>query len=125
MNRRELVRLFVLDWIRDNWENVDQLILAKVAEMGAECGLTIDRSEVVNALAGLVGDGLATAYRFAGEESVDIEGMPPLDTVEEDFVTYFRATEKGMELHLSDQPGWPFDESGDLRPGWRLEGAQP
>jgi len=123
VTRSELVRLFVLDWICDNYENVDQLILRRVAEMGAECTLTIDRLEVVEALAGLVEDGFAKAYLFSSEESMEIEGMPSIDIVEEDFITYFRVTEKGMELHLSDKPDWPFDHNGNLRPDWHLGGG--
>ena len=120
MTRRELVRLFVLNWICDNYENVDQLILEKVASMGARTGITISRPEIVDALTRLVNEGLAKAYLFASDASGEIEGMPRLDTIEEDFVTYFRATEKGMELQLSPKPKWPFDEDGNLKPGWRL-----
>jgi len=49
--------------------------------------------------------------------------MPPIDVVEEFFKTYFFITEKGMELHLSDGTWYPFDDNGNLRPGWRLDGA--
>ena len=50
---------------------------------------------------------------FSGE----LRSMPPLDQVEENFKTYFYITEKGKELHLSDDAWWPFDDDGELRPG--------
>jgi hypothetical protein len=61
MNRKELVRCLVLNAISDDYENVDQVILRDVAEHGAKCGLSIERCEIVEALAGLIEDGLATA----------------------------------------------------------------
>jgi hypothetical protein len=57
MDRYELVRRLVLNSIFDDYENVDQVILRGVAEDGAKCGLTIERSEIVNALSGLIMDG--------------------------------------------------------------------
>lgn len=106
MVRSEVVRRLVLNSISDDFENVDQVILRDVAEDCAKCGLTIDRSEVVEALAGLIGDGLAKAYRLSATSddpfSGELNGMPPMDAVEEDFKTYFYITRKGMELHLSE-----------------------
>jgi hypothetical protein len=58
MNRSEFVRRLVLDAISDDYENVDQVILRDVAECGATCGLTIQRPEIVDALAGLIENGL-------------------------------------------------------------------
>jgi hypothetical protein len=57
MDRYELVRGLVLNSIFDDYENADQVILRDVAEDGAKCGLTIERSEIVNALSGLIMDG--------------------------------------------------------------------
>ena len=39
--------------------------------------------------------------------------MPSLDVIEENFTTYFYITKKGMDLHLSDDTWWPFDEQGE------------
>jgi hypothetical protein len=127
MNRTELVRLLILDTICDDFENVDQVILHEVAEVGHKCGLTIERPEIVQALRGLVDDGLAKAYDltrltrrdpFSGE----LPAMPPLDVAEEYFRTYFYITEKGKELH-ADDAWWPFEADGDklrLRCDWKL-----
>jgi hypothetical protein len=125
MNRREMVRRLVLDTICDDYENVDQVILREVAEWGTRCGLTIGRSEVVDALAGLIADGLAKAYELSALKpfSKELPGMPPLDGVEEDFRTYFLATEKGMDLQLSDGAWWPFDDEDNLRADWHLDSA--
>jgi hypothetical protein len=126
MDRRELVRLLVLNEICDDLENVDQIILPHVAEQTAKCGLTIERSEIVEALGGLVRDGLAKVYILSPWEpfSTELANMPPLDVVEENFETYFYVTKKGIDLHLSDDTWWPFDDEGNLRPDWHLDGAQ-
>ena len=91
----------VLENICDDYENVDQIILPSVARDGARCGLTIERSEVVDALAKLIAQGLAKAYLLSSREpfSVELAGMPPVDVVEEDFRTYFLATRKGIDFN--------------------------
>ena len=123
MNRSELVRRLVLRSISDDYENVDQVILRQVAEGGAKCGLTIDRPEIVNALTGLIEDGLAKAYVLSCWEpcSTELQGMPVIDVVEENFKTYFYITKKGIDLYLSGDASWPLDDEGNLRPNWRLD----
>jgi hypothetical protein len=114
MHRIELIRRMVLNAIGDDYENVDQVILRDVAGDGAKLGLTIARSEIVDALAELIADGLAKAYLLSSREpySTELQGMPSLDVVEENFTTYFYITKKGMDLHLSDDTWWPFDDEG-------------
>lgn len=108
--------------ICDDFENVDQRILPGVAGDCGKLGLSVERSEVVIALAGLVEDGFAKAYDlhdlpgrdpFSGE----LRCMPALDQVEEHFRTYFYRTKEGMDFHLSDDTWWPFDDDGGRRPG--------
>jgi hypothetical protein len=119
LSRNEFVRRLVLNSICDDYENVDQVILRDVAGDAAKCGLTVDRKEVVEALAALIEDGLAKAYilspypndPLAGE----LPGMPKMDVVEEFFKTYFYRTKKGLDLQLSDHTWWPFDDEGRLR----------
>ena len=98
MNRSELVRWLVLNEISDDYENVDQTILRHVNEAGAEYGLIIERSEVVDSLAKLIVDGLAKAYLLSSTEphSTEIRGVPSLDVIEENFQTYFYITKEGM-----------------------------
>ena len=47
----EIVRRLVLNTICDDYENVDQTILRDVSVDGGRFGFTIERSEVVDALA--------------------------------------------------------------------------
>ena len=122
VTRRELVRRLVLNSICDFGENVDQCILPELIADGAKCGLTIDRPEVVGTLEGLVEDGLAKASLLSPwEPEAEIQGMPPMDQIEEFFKTYFFITEKGMELHLSNNTWYPFDDDGNLRADWHLD----
>ncbi len=122
MTRAEFVQRIVLESICDDFENVDQVILAEVAEVGGKCGLTVQRSEVVEALRALIEAGFAKAYDISSARadplSAEIEGMPPLDMPEEDFRTYFYVTPRGMGFHESSTALWPLDDEGMLRSGW-------
>jgi hypothetical protein len=126
MKRSELIRR-ILNEICDDYENVDQIILPHVEKNGGKLGFAVERSEIVRALAELVADGLASAYLLSGTEpcSIELQGMPPLDVVEENFETYFYITRKGMDFHLSDDTWWPFDEEGELRPNWDIGDFPP
>ena len=113
MNRSDLVRRLVLRTIADDYENVDQVILRQVAEGGAAVGLTIERCDIVEALGGLIRDGLAKAYLLSSTNpSTELQGMPPLDIIEMDFQTYFYITKKGIDL-LSGDTWWPFNGEGE------------
>jgi hypothetical protein len=120
--RRPLGPVFILNTISEDFENVDQVILGHAAEQAAKCGLTIQRSDVVEALRGLVDAGLAKPYDLSASSRDPFAGelpeMSPLDVVEEDFRTYFYVTKKGMEFHEAGCAWWPFDGEGELRPDW-------
>jgi hypothetical protein len=121
MTRNEFVRWLVLNEITDDFENVDQVILRNVSQTGSKCGLTIERSEVVAALASLVQDGLAKAYRLPSQEP--LQGMPICDEIEEYFKTYFYVTKEGMAVHLADDSWWPLDEDQKLKKDWSLNSS--
>jgi len=125
VTRREYVRMEVLNSICDGCENVDQEILSMVNMDADKTGITIRRAEVVEAMTGLVESGLAKAWHLSQwpGESVELDGMPPMDEIEEFFKTYFFITEKGMQVHLSDDSWLPVDDDGNLRPGWHLDDA--
>jgi hypothetical protein len=113
MNRSELVRRLVLSRICDDYENVDQVILGEVAEDGAKCGLTIERSEIVDALTGLIEDGLAKAYLLSSTApALELQGMPAIDDVEVDFKTYFYVTKKGWISNSPMTDGGPLTMTG-------------
>jgi hypothetical protein len=93
----------VLDAICDDYESVDQVILPHVAKLCGEFGISVERSEVVAALAGLVEDELARAYLLSSSEPAkELQSMPSLDVIEENFQSYFYITKRGMDVHLSD-----------------------
>ncbi|MDX2178805.1 MAG: hypothetical protein SFV18_04370 [Bryobacteraceae bacterium] len=119
MERRDLIRRLVLNSISDDFENVDQCILHDVARNGSKFELTIERSDIADALKELIDDGLAKAYLLSGDMGPDpcageLPGMPPLDVVEKDFQTYFYITKKGMDVHLADTSWWPFHDEGEV-----------
>ncbi|MEO8050937.1 MAG: hypothetical protein ABI833_11020 [Acidobacteriota bacterium] len=104
---------------------MDQIILPQVAEDCTKLGFSIERSEIVNALGELVVGGLAKAYLLSGYSrdpfSGELEGMPPVGVVEENFKTYSYVTKKGLDFHRSDETWWPFDEEDKVLPNWRLD----
>jgi hypothetical protein len=123
MTRSEFIRRLVLNATYDDFENVDQVILPPVAEVGAKCGQPIHRSDVVEALCALVGLGLVKAYKLSATDSDpfsgEIQGMPPIAVPEEDFATYFYPTKQGMDFHLGDSTWWPLNDDDELRPDWK------
>ena len=79
-----------------------------MARDGAKLGLVIERSDIVSALAVLIKDGLAKAYLLSPfHPPEELQSMPLLEVIEENFETYFYITKKGIEVHLSDDSWWP------------------
>ena len=115
MDRRELIRNLTLNQITDLYENIDQCILCDVKELAAKLGFAVGRSEVVEALRGLIRDGLAKASRFSSfpPHEIKLDGMPDVDAVEVNFSTYFHVTPKGREFRQSEDFPWPFDDDGN------------
>jgi hypothetical protein len=113
--QHELVRWLVLNEISDDYENIDQILLPHLAEIGAEYGLTIERGEIVQALRWLIAEGMAKAYLLSGWEpyKTEIAGEPPFDVIEENFATYFYITEKGMDAKIEMDARYdPADQLG-------------
>src|SRR5581483_6639561 len=123
VTRREYVGWEVLNAICDSGENVDQRILDAVNRDAGKTGIRINRAEIVEALAELVQRGLATPAHLScwPGQSVELSSMPPMDEIETCFKTYFFITEEGMKVHLSNDSWLPLDDSGRLRPEWRLD----
>ncbi len=71
--------------------------------------MTIDRGEVVEALASLIENGFAKAYNLRRDsDCCELDGMPDVSEIEECFETYFLVTDKGKEFHRSNDSWWPF-----------------
>src|SRR5260370_26725081 len=51
MDRSDFIRRLVLTESSDDYENVDQIILPNVGRTAAKCGLTVERSDIISALA--------------------------------------------------------------------------
>jgi hypothetical protein len=116
MEREDLIRRLVLDSICDDYENIDQVILAAVARDGAKCGFDVRRADIVGALRSLVAEGYARAYNLPTSMEA-IPAMPDVDVPEEYFSTYFLASAEGLKFHESDLTWWPFDPDGQPEPG--------
>jgi hypothetical protein len=121
-SRRELVRMFVLDSICDDYEHLDISISPDIERLATRCGLMISRSEIIQGLSDLIDFGWAKAYRFSGPNSrppEEVAGMPSLNEMEDPMGAWFYVTDAGMKVELAPWEGWPFDEDNNLRKGWR------
>ena len=87
----------VLNAMCDDFENVDQIILPKVARDCTKLGLSVDRSEIVKSLSELVSDGLAKAYLLSGQirSLENFRACRRSMSWRRDFKTYFYITKKG------------------------------
>src|SRR5258706_5382687 len=115
VRRRDLVRTVVLDQISDDWECLHQIRI-QVDLFSSGCGLIIEAHEILDALGDLISGGLAKAEGIDGMPSIEEIGSPDEAGIND---VYFRVTEKGMQLQLSDYPDWPFDDRNVLRPDWK------
>ena len=115
-NPVELIRVFVLNEIMDDYEEVEH-ITKNVTKLGEECGVVVQEQEIVRALISLTENGFAKAYRMArkpGARAEEIEGVPSPENIQNPDPYsrfYFWATERGKEEHrrLRSLDTWPFD----------------
>ncbi|HYL95883.1 MAG TPA: hypothetical protein VET69_08770 [Terriglobales bacterium] len=113
MKQSDTIEMFALNAIADDYENFD-IVLRRVAELGAQCDMTVGRSEVLQALMSLIEAGLAKAYVLSGNAFEEFHGMPP-DFALKGWDYAFWITEKGRQVAL----GHPVrDEEGSLRKDW-------
>jgi hypothetical protein len=120
MNQQELLRLLVLVEIADDYEEANH-VYDNVAKRAAACGIAANRQSVYLLLLELVEQGLARSYVIRQDPIVEFDGVPKLDQIEG--YCFFR-TDKGLEIFLAAREAgpWPFDDEGDLVPGWRSFG---
>jgi hypothetical protein len=121
MHRSQLVRMFVLDAIADDYENFEQ-ITKHVTSLSSLYGMPIASSEILQALSDLIGADLAKAYRLSNEVE-EISGMPPPSEIGSHNLTtandiYFWVTKKGADLQLLHCADWPFNDDNVLRSDW-------
>jgi hypothetical protein len=117
--RNELIQMLTLNSMADDYESFDHLCEWAV-KSGAQCGLTIERSEVLNALLNLIETRLAQAYRFSRPTNsfIEIQGTPPLEEISNPWYRYFWITRNGVEVLSAKDEGWPFDDECELRKDW-------
>src|SRR5208283_3293115 len=90
-----------------------------VSKDAADCGMPVERSDILRALTEGIESGLAQAYRLA-VDAEPLQEMPSLEEMETPHTIDYYLTPKGMELHLAYNDLWPFVEQGILKDGWTL-----
>jgi hypothetical protein len=115
MDRNDTVRMFILDVIADDYENLEK-IRREVTALGARSGLTIHSSEIVRVLMEIIRTGLVRAYRLSPTQPTrEVEGVPPQEEAED---LYYWLTDEGKKIQTSNYKNWPFDHAGNPRPDW-------
>jgi hypothetical protein len=119
-NRSDLVRMLVLNEICDDYENLTISIMPPVVERGRQCGVKVEKSDLVRALNELIESGLAKAYwlRGDGRPVEEFETMPTLSQMEDPYGAWFLVTEEGLKIHRTNGDFWPFHEDDELRQDW-------
>jgi DNA-binding PadR family transcriptional regulator len=113
MKRYEFVRLAVLMSIADDYE--EPLHILECVSYDSElCGFAVAAEETQRALTDLTESGLAKAYKLSPPQE-ELDGVPPFDGSRE---YYFLITEEGLRTLEVWRKEWPFDDEGELIPGW-------
>ena len=113
--RKELVGMFVLDAVADDYENFEK-IASTVEDFARRCGLPIALPELLEAVEDLVRSGLVKAYRLSPTKPVEeVSGVPQRSEIHS---CYFWVTEAGAAVQAAEYDGWPFDEHGELKSDW-------
>ena len=103
MSREELLRLFVLDSMADDYEAVPE-IMRGVGALAAECGIEISRDEVVTSLRALIEAGLVRAWSVGHRNQLREEAFVP--PVAEADRYYYLPTEAGRDIHTEFAALW-------------------
>lgn len=115
--RDEVVNLFVLDIVADDYEDV-RLIATQAEELGRRCGMQVSTAEILNALRQLVKAGFVKAYRLSPvKPPEEVPSLPPSMRWDD---LHFWITDSGRQIQLPDQASWPFGPDGAVRDDWRL-----
>ena len=109
--------MLTLNVISDDYENLVISIAPPVVRDGAKCGLTVEKEEIVRALAELVELGWAKAYYLGLKSGIEeIQGMPSLEEMEDFNGAWFYITEAGRRAQ--DSYPYPFDDKGEMKKDW-------
>ncbi|HLJ45623.1 MAG TPA: hypothetical protein VKU01_06435 [Bryobacteraceae bacterium] len=115
-SRSDLIQMFVLDAIADDYENLAHIKI-DVTSLSSRAGLAVEPGEVTDALIRLIERGLATAFNLRGwNPPEEYPGIPPSCDIDE---YYFWTTSEGKKVQLADYPEWPFDEDNNRRNDWQ------
>lgn len=119
MTRAELIRMFALNSMCDDYEDIEQITKWTV-HWGSECGIAISHEDIIQALRELIEMGHAKAWDLTQPKPEPIKeyrGMPTPEEISE-FDPYFFRTQSGLESSKPLMSDRLFDESNNLREVW-------
>jgi hypothetical protein len=115
MTRVELIRMFVLDSMCDDFEDIER-ITDWTIEWGSKCGLMVSHDDIIQALHELIELGYTKAYdleRWADPPTTESqrEEITPLNP-------RFARTEEGLAFQKANSTNRPLDEDHNFRESW-------
>jgi hypothetical protein len=119
MTRAELIHMFVLDSMCDDYEDIER-ITDWAVESGSRCGLTISHDDIIQALRELIDMGRIKAWDLTKWPEVATPGyeISPLNP-------RFARTDDGLAFWKISAANGPFDEDHNLRQSWLASETSP
>ena len=115
MDLNELIRMFILDVLADDYENLEK-IYDEIHNFASRCDIAIGERDIDRELKSLIAAGLVEAYRLSPTAPPEKAfGVPPDDCLDQH---YYWLTAEGLDLQRAEYPGWPFDANDRLRDDW-------
>jgi len=116
-SRRELVLMLTLNELSDDYENLTVSIMPDFDRIAEDYRITVEKSEVADALKELVELGWAKAYLPRSGELVEVEGMPFVEDLDGPDGAWFYITDAGRKVQ-NEYDAWPWDGEGGIRKDW-------
>jgi len=113
MTRYEMIRLFVLNEIADDYEAAAH-IREGVIDIGRRCGIRIETIDINHAIVDLVRRGWAKVYDVWKDPVKEVTTLLRADGTDQ---YYYFITQAGREIQ-SSSGWWPFDDEGAVLPDW-------
>jgi hypothetical protein len=120
MTRAELIRMFVVDSMCDDYEDIQQITKWTV-EWGSKCGLTISHEDIIRALRELIEMGYAKAWDLTQpkrEPPKEYQGMPTRDQIRGMDPHFISQTEEGVKSFEQLPTEWLLDERKRIPEVW-------
>ena len=114
--RRELLKMFVLDTLADDFEHFSKIV-SETRHLSQACGVVVEHREIGDALNELLRLGWVEAYRLRPDGPAI---LLQVQQVTNDQGVYYLLTESGRDAQVREYADWPFNSDSSLREDWDI-----